>query len=37
MFADPHSYLSQQKREPGWTPNGKKQYRLKDFVKFSLG
>jgi hypothetical protein len=37
MFADPYSYLSHQKREPGWTPNGKKQYRLKDFVKFALG
>jgi Animal haem peroxidase len=37
MFADPHSYLSHQRREPGWTPNGKKQYRLKDFVKFALG
>ena len=37
MFADRHSYLSQQKRDPGWTPNGKKQYRLKDFVKFALG
>jgi hypothetical protein len=37
MFADRHSYLSQQKRDPGWTPNGKKQYRLRDLVKFALG
>jgi Animal haem peroxidase len=34
LFADPGSYLS---RDPGWTPPGKRDYRLKDFVNFALG
>ena len=37
MFADEESYLSTQKHEPRWTPNGAKDYKLKDFVKFALG
>jgi hypothetical protein len=36
MFADKESYLSTQKQDPNWTPNGAKEYRLKDFVKFAL-
>jgi hypothetical protein len=36
MFADKDSYLSTQKQDPNWTPNGQKEYRLKDFVKFAL-
>jgi len=37
MFADEESYLSTQKHDPHWTPNGEREYRLKDFVKFALG
>jgi hypothetical protein len=36
MFADKESYLNTQKSDPHWTPNGEKDYRLKDFVKFAL-
>ena len=36
MFADPHSYLSLQKKEPNWAPDGNKDYELKDFVKAAL-
>lgn len=34
MFADPYSYLS---KEPHWTPHGRKDYQLKDFVEYALG
>lgn len=34
LFADPGSYLS---KEPNWTPAGKRDYRLKDFVNYALG
>ena len=36
MFADTDSYLSALKHDPHWTPNGAKEYHLKDFVKFAL-
>jgi Animal haem peroxidase len=36
MFADKESYLSTQHHDPHWTPNGEKEYSLKDFVKFAL-